>query len=346
MATEQKMQSATMRKVVVTGGGGFIGRALVQALVGRGVEVTVIGRTPYPDLAAQGVRCIRGDIRERSTFEDALRGCDTVFHTAAKAGIWGPRQEYFAINHIGTVHVIAACRAQGVPRLVYTSTPSVAFDRDNLDGVDESAPYAKRPLCAYAAAKILAEQAVLAANGPELRTIALRPHLVWGPGDHHLIPRLLERGRAGQLKIVGTGDNRVDIAFIDNVVHAHLLAAENLGTTGSGAGQAFFIGQEEPVALWQWINGLFVRLDIPPVTRRVPLAVAYGAGMMLEGIHGALKITSEPRMTRFLACQLAKSHWFSHRKAEQLLGYRPLVTTDEGIERLVNWLRKGDDRPA
>ncbi|MCL1979919.1 MAG: NAD-dependent epimerase/dehydratase family protein, partial [Proteobacteria bacterium] len=255
-----------MQKTVVTGGGGFIGAALVRALVGRGIEVTVIGRNPYPDLVALGVRCVRGDIREPGCLAEALSDCDTVFHVAAKAGIWGPKAEYFAINSGGTANVIAACQAHKVERLVYTSTPSVVFDQNDLAGVDESMPYAVRPLCAYAASKILAEQAVLAANGPELRTIAIRPHLVWGPGDGHLIPRLLERGRAGALKIVGTGDNRVDIAFIDNVVHAHLLAAENLGADGSGAGQAFFIGQEAPVVLWQWINGLFARLGIEPVT--------------------------------------------------------------------------------
>jgi len=328
-----------MQKVVVTGGGGFIGKALVRQLVGHGIETAVVGRNSYPDLTALGVRCFRGDIRNRDVLAEALRGCDTVFHVAAKAGIWGARQEYFSINLTGTANVIAACRATGVSRLVYTSTPSVVFDRNDLEGVDESVPYAARPLCHYAASKIAAEREVLGGNGGDLRTIALRPHLVWGPGDHHLIPRLLERGRAGLLKIVGSGDNRVDIAYIDNVVHAHLLAAENLHTTGSGAGQAFFIGQEEPVVLWQWINTLFARLDIPAVTHRVPLAVAFGAGMALEGVHALLGKVEEPRMTRFLAHQLAKSHWFSHRKAEDLLGYRPVVSTEAGLDRLVDWLR-------
>jgi len=331
-------QGMVMRKVVVTGGGGFIGKALVRELIGRGVEVTVVGRNPYPELARLGVRCVRGDIRDRGGLEATLHGCDTVFHVAAKAGIWGPREEYFAINYAGTINVIAACRARGVGRLVYTSTPSVVFDGTDLQGVDESVPYATRPLCHYAASKILAEQEVLGANGNDLRTIALRPHLVWGPGDHHLIPRLLDRGRAGLLKIVGAGDNRVDIAYIDNVVHAHLLAADNLCASASGAGQAFFIGQEQPVALWPWINGLFARLDIPAVTRKVPLVVAYGAGMVLEGVHALLGKAEEPRMTRFLAHQLAKSHWFSHGKAEQLLGYRPVVATETGLDRLVGWL--------
>ncbi len=327
-----------MNRVLVTGGGGFIGKALVRQLVGRGIETTVIGRNPYPELESLGVQCLRGDIRDQSFLGDALAGYDTVFHVAAKAGIWGSRQEFYAINTAGTANVIAACRKNDVPRLVYTSTPSVVFDRHSLEGVDETTAYAVKPLCHYAASKILAEQAVLQANAGDLRTIAIRPHLVWGPGDQHLVPRLIERGRARALKIVGSGENRVDITYIDNVVHAHLLAAKNLETTGSGAGQAFFIGQEEPVLLWQWINDLFVRLNVPPVTQRVPLAIAYGAGMTLETLYSVLGKAVEPRMTRFLAYQLAKSHWFSHQKAEKLLGYRPLVATELGLVKLVDWL--------
>ena len=258
-----------------------------------------------------------------------------MFHVAAKAGVWGPRTEYFAINLHGTENVLAACRKAGVERLVYTSTPSVVFDRQRLEGADERTPYARRPLCAYAASKIAAERAVLQADSARLRTIAIRPHLVWGPGDHHLIPRLLDRGRTGALKVVGDGTNRVDITYIDNAVQAHLRAAENLAASASGAGQAFFIGQEEPVNLWSWINTLFARVDIPPVRQRVPFALAWCVGLALETVHAALRLEREPRMTRFVAHQLARSHWFNHRKAENLLGYRPAITTAEGVERLV-----------
>jgi nucleoside-diphosphate-sugar epimerase len=324
-----------MNRVLVTGGGGFIGKALVRELVRRGVEVTVVGRNPYPELVALGVCCLQGDIRDRRFLEQATVGQDTVFHVAAKAGIWGPRQEYFAINVTGTDNVLAACRKNGVPHLVYTSTPSVVFDRRDLEGVDETTAYATRPLCWYAASKIAAEQTVLRANGRDLRTLALRPHLVWGPGDHHLIPRLLARGRAGMLKIVGSGRNRVDVAYIDNVIHAHILAAENLHASGSGAGLAFFIGQDEPVALWPWINDLFRHTGIDPVSRRVPFVLAYAVGAVLEVAYGAMSRQEEPRMTRFLAHQLAHSHWFSHRRAEALLGYQPLVSTATGMERLL-----------
>ena len=328
-----------MNKVMVTGGGGFIGKALVRELVGRGVETLALGRNPYPDLAAMGVRCLQGDIRDLAFLNQALAGCDTVFHVAAKAGIWGPKREYEAINVVGTANVVAACRKNGVARLVHTSTPSVVFAGHSLEGADESAPYASRPLCHYAATKIRAEQAVLRANAGGLHTAAIRPHLVWGPGDRQLIPRLLERGRAGALKIVGVGANRVDIAYIDNVAHAHILAAENLETSGSAAGQAFFIGQDQPVVLWAWINELFARMDMPPVTSAVPFPLAYAVGGAMEAAYAALGKSEEPRMTRFLAHQLAQSHWFSHNKAKDLLGYRQLVDTETGLNRLVNWLK-------
>lgn len=326
-------------KVAVTGGGGFIGKALVKALLGEGCEVLVIGRNPYPDLQALGVPCLQGDIRDRQFLVKAFADCSTVFHVAAKAGIWGPKSEYFAINTMGTENVIAACLHNEVANLIYTSTPSVVFDRKDIEGGDESLPYAHKPLCHYAASKIAAEQAVLGANGERMRTAAIRPHLVWGPGDQNLIPRLLERGRAGMLKIVGTGRNWVDIAYIDNVVHAHLLAATNLQSTATAAGLAFFIGQKEPVVLWSWINALFGRMGIAPVTDSISFPLAYAAGGMLELAAILARRVEEPRMTRFLAHQLAQSHWFSHRRAEKLLGYEEKVSSESGMERLLAWLK-------
>lgn len=328
----------SMNRVLVTGGGGFIGQSLVRALVARNTEVVVLGRHPYPELQAIGVTCLQGDIRDAAAVDAAVRGCNTVFHVAAKAGIWGPRQEYFDINTRGTTNVLVACWHWNVPTLVYTSTPSVVFDRHDIAGGDESLPYASKPLCHYAASKIQAEQAVLAANSENLRTVAIRPHLVWGPGDRNLIPRLLERGRTKQLKIVGSGTNRVDITYIDNVVYAHLLAAENLQISGTAAGQAFFVGQQEPVVLWNWINALFERVGIAPVTCRVPFSLAYAAGAVMEAAYTALRKDEEPHMTRFVAHQLARSHWFSHKRLHEVLGYREQVSTQQGVEQLVNWL--------
>jgi 2-alkyl-3-oxoalkanoate reductase len=325
-------------RVLVTGGGGFIGQALVQALLDRGSRVTVLGRGAYPNLEALGVHCRRGDIRDPDALLSACKGQDTVFHVAALAGIWGSATEYAAINVGGTANVLRACRHNGVPVLVHTSTPSVVFAGASIAGGDETLPYARHPLCAYARTKIQAEQMVLADGDQDLLTTAIRPHLVWGPGDRNLIPRLMARGRSGQLRIVGRGDNLVDISYIDNVVHAHLLAAFNLHGSATAAGQAFFIGQKEPVALWPWINDLFRRLAIPEVRRAIPFALAYGVGGLLEGGYGLLGRQEEPRMTRFLAHQLAHHHWFSHERARQVLGYREQVDTETGLDRLVAWL--------
>ena len=332
-----------MNSVLVTGGGGFIGLALVRKLCDQGVAVQVLGRHVYPAAEAAGAVCLQGDIRDLATVRQAVQGCDTVFHVAARAGIWGGFHDYYSINVLGTLNVLAACRQQGA-NLVYTSTPSVVFDGQDLEGADESLPYAHRPLCHYAFTKIMAEQQVLAMNGKGLQTAAIRPHLVWGPGDTNLIPRLMARGREQSLRIVGSGSNLVDIAYIDNVVHAHLLAAENLATTGTAGGQAFFIGQQQPEQLWPWINELFMKMDVPPVTARISLNKAKAAGWLLEKIYAVCNLEQEPKMTRFLAEQLALSHWFSHTKAETLLGYQEQVSTEQGMGALIAWLSRKENR--
>jgi nucleoside-diphosphate-sugar epimerase len=335
-----------MKRVAVTGGAGFIGRNLVHQLLARGVETLVIGRGTYPELAQAGAIIRSGDIRDRTFLEQAFSGCDTVFHVAAKAGIWGRREEYFAINLTGTENVIAACRKNLVASLVYTSTPSVVFAGQDIAGGDESLPYSKEFLCHYAASKAAAERAVLAVHGPGLATVALRPHLVWGPGDTNLIPRLVTRGRQGQLKRVGKGENLVDISYIDNVVDAHLLAADNLAGIGTAGGRAYFISQGQPVNLWGWIDEFFGLVGVPPVAKSVSFRKARLAGRLLETIHGLLRLESEPLMTSFLAEQLAHSHWFSIAAARRDLGYRPRVSTPEGLQRTAAWLNLSGSSPS
>lgn len=329
-----------VKKALVTGGGGFVGKALTRLLLERGLEVVVVGRSHYPDLVKPKVTLAQGDIRDKKFLIDVSRDCDTIFHVAAKAGIWGKRDEYYSINVIGTENVIAACQANNIGRLIHTSTPSVIFNSRDLCGVDESTPYASRFLCDYVETKIMAEQTVLAANFGPLRTTALRPHLVWGPGDTNLIPRLLARGRRGLLKRVGKGNNLVDISYIDNVATAHLLAAEGLELNDKVAGKAYFISQGEPVNLWQWIDRLLAMVDIPPVEKRVGFWQARMAGAMLESLFKLLKRNEEPIMTRFLAEQLAHSHWFSIEAARRDFGYEPLVNTDQGMRRTAAWLKK------
>lgn len=327
-----------MKRVLVTGGGGFVGLAIVRRLRAMGIETSVVGRHAYPEVVQAGAKCLQGDIRNQEFLRYALQGHDTVFHVAAKAGIWGSQEEYYSINVLGTENVLRACRSNGVRNIVYTSTPSVVFDGRDIEGGDETLPYSRNPLCHYAQTKILAEQKILAANSEELKTVALRPHLVWGPGDTQIIPRLVERGRHGQLKIVGDGTNMVDISYIDNVAEAHILAAKNLSTGGTAAGEAFFISQGEPVALWEWINELFLKIGVPPVQKHISMNTAYRIGRLLESVYSLFRVKCEPKMTRFLAEQLAMSHWFSIARARRILTYTPGVSTTQGVEQLVAWL--------
>lgn len=324
-----------MKRALITGGGGFVGKAIVRQLRARGVECVVAGRHRYPEVEGLGGLCRVGDMRDRNFVLACCTGVDTVFHVAALAGIWGPWQEYHAINVLGTENVLDACRRAGVSALVHTSTPSVVFNQRSICNGDESLPYAERFLCHYARSKVMAERLVLRASDETLRTCAIRPHLIWGPGDPHLIPRLISRGRSGQLRQVGSGENLVDIAYVDNVAHAHLLAADNLLGSGNAAGRAYFISQGEPVNLWQWIDQLFSRLDIAPVRTTISYPVAFAMGALLEGMYKLARCRQEPPMTRFLAQQLAKSHYFSMRAARLDLGYEPLISTAQGMERLL-----------
>jgi len=327
-------------QALVTGAGGFLGRYIVEQLVARGDRVRSLSRGRYAELDALGVEAIQGDIQDAEAVGRACEGVDVVFHVAAVAGIWGPWQHYNGINVLGTSNVLGACRKRGVGRLVYTSSPSVTFAGRDQCGVDESVPYPARWLCYYPLTKALAEQEVLAANGRDgLITCSLRPHLIWGPRDQHLIPRLIERARRGQLRQVGNGTNRIDAVYVENAALAHLQAADALRPDSPVAGRAYFITNGEPVNCWQWINEILALAALPPVERRISLSAAYAAGAVLEGLWTALGRTDEPRMTRFLAAQLATSHYFDISAARRDFGYEPRVSMAEGMRRVAEWLK-------
>jgi nucleoside-diphosphate-sugar epimerase len=327
-------------RVAVTGGGGFVGRYVVEALIARGHEVGSIGRAARPELERLGVRALQADVRDTDALASAFRGCEAVVHAAAKTGVWGPRREFVEANVEGTRSVLEACRRAGVARLVYTSSPSVVFaGRDHVRAGPELG-YARRHLCAYSETKAEAEREVLAAHGREgLATCALRPHLVFGPRDPHLVPRLVERARRGRLAVVGDGENEVTLCYAENAAWAHLLALEALEPGAAHAGKAWFVGQEHPVRLWDWIAELLQRLHLPPPRRRVPLPVAYAAGAALEAAHAALGLEREPAMTRFVALQLARSHSYDMEPARRAFGYRERVGDAEAMERLVAWIQ-------
>jgi nucleoside-diphosphate-sugar epimerase len=326
-------------KVLVTGGNGFLGRAVVEELRRRGHQVSSASRRPSPELAALGVRTLTCDLRNSEHVERAVQGQEAVVHTAAKTGLSGVRADFVRTNVEGTRFVLDSCRRNGVQRLVYTSSPSVVFDGRDHRRADESLPYARRHLAAYPATKAQAEREVLAANGASLATVALRPHLVLGPGDPNLMPRLVARARAGKLAIVGSGRNEVSFTWIDNAAAAHADALERLAPGARGAGRAYFVAQKEPVELWTWLAELFTRAGVPPPARRVSRTLAWAAGAACEVGWRLARRTGEPPMTRFLALELAASHSYDIGALERDLGYAERVSTSEATERLVTLLR-------
>ena len=338
-------QRSPYQRALVTGGGGFLGRALVERLVARGVQVTSLARGDYPELTQLGVRVVRGELGERGAVLAAAEGQDVIFHVAAKAGVWGARADYVRANVTGTENALGAAIAQGVRVFVHTSSPSVVFDGTHHVDAGPDLPYPRRFLAPYPETKARAEELVRSlhgtplARGGTLATIALRPHLVFGPGDPHLVPRLLLRADRGHLRIVGDGRNMVSMTYIDNAAEAHLAAADTLARGGHRAteagGAVFFVTNREPVRLWDWINGLLTATGRAPVTRKVPAGVAYAAGAVLEPLHRLLRRPGEPRMTRFVARQLATSHTYDLAPFERATGYRELVSMEEATRRTV-----------
>jgi 2-alkyl-3-oxoalkanoate reductase len=320
---------------LVTGAGGFLGLYIVEQLVARGDRVRALCRGDATALNALGVEVVRGDLRDAQAIASACRGVDAVFHVAGVEGIAGPWKHYYENNTLATRNVIAGCAAGGVGRLVYTSSPSVTFDGRSQENVDESAPYPKRWLCHYSHSKAVAEQSVLAASGREgLLTCALRPHLIWGPRDRHLVPHVWSLARRGRLCRVGNGKNLIDTVFVENAATAHLLAADSLKPGSPTAGNAYFISQGEPVNCWAWINELLAIAGLPPVRRSLPPLVAWTFGLFCESAYGLFHLDGQPPMSRFLARQMTASHYFNIARARAHFGYQPKISMAEGMRRL------------
>jgi len=326
-------------QVLVTGGGGFLGRAIVDHLLAAGFAVRSFARGDYPELRQRGVKVIRGDLTDPEAVKRACDGCAVVFHNAAKAGVWGDFDSFYRPNVVGVKNILAACRSVGVGRLVFTSSASVVFGDADMEGADESVPYPAHPRSPYTATKAEGERLVLTANSPALRTLSLRPHLIWGPGDTQIITRILAQARAGKILRVGDGKNIIDTTYIDNAAAAHLLAAAALRDNPHASGRAYFISNGEPVNLWDFVNRILAMAGIPPVRRGIPKSVAVLLGTVIEKIHLTLKLEGEPRMTRFLAEELSTSHWFDISAARRELKYEPQVSMEEGLRRLQAWLK-------
>ena len=321
-------------RILVTGGGGFLGFAIVQILIARGDDVVVLCRARHPQLDELKVITILGDIAILSTVRDAADGCQAVIHCAARTGMWGAYNLYHSVNVVGTDNVITACRSHNIRKLVFTSSPSVAYDQDGIEGGDESLPYPQSYQSHYSATKAAAERAVLAANDRHLSTCALRPHLIWGPRDTQLLPRIIDRARKGRLRFVGDGRNLVDSIYIDNAAEAHLLALDRLQPGAACAGKVYFLSQDEPLQISDLINRIIGAAGLPACNKYISLRAAHNLGAVFEAVYSLFGIKSEPPMTRFLAQQLAAPHWFDISAAKRDLGYQPNVNISEGIDRL------------
>lgn len=311
---------------------------MVRRLVERGDQVTSFSRRFYPELEHLGVRQAIGDLADENAVDQACRDMDLVFHVAGRTGVWGAFETYYKTNVTGTLNILSACRRQHVPRLIYTSSPSVVFDGHDMEGADESVPYPSRFTAHYPHTKALAEQAVRKTADAGLKTIILRPHLIWGPRDNALVPRII--ARAKRLVKVGDGNNRVDTVYIDNAADAHILAADRLKENPQLSGNVYFITQDDPIPLWDMVNAILAAAGLTPVKRSISKKTAWFIGLLMEGAYKTLRLSAEPPLTRFVAEELGSSHWFNINAAKKDLGYKPMVSTAEGLQRLAEWLRK------
>jgi len=326
-------------KVFVTGGGGFLGLAIVEQLTEAGYEVVTFSRGQYRALDDLRVVHHRGDLSDYPALTKALQGCEGVFHVASKVGMWGSYTDFYEANVNGTKNILKACSAQNIRHLVFTSSPSVVYDGET-QGEDESLPYPSKYYAYYPKTKALAEQAILKANSPALTTCALRPHLVWGPKDPHFLPRIFERRRKNKLRLLGSGNYLVDTIYIDNAAHAHLQAFEAmLKDPQSVGGKAYFISQDEPITIRNFIDRLLATGDLPPVDRTIHPKVALWAGWILQTTYRMLNIQTEPLLTPFIAKQLSSSHWYDISAAKRDFGYYPKVSINEGMNRLKEWVK-------
>jgi len=324
-------------KYVVTGGGGFLGKAICFKLRDQGHEVVSISRNRYPELENRGITCVKANIFEnKEVLLGAVRGAEAVFHVAAMVEMWGRYEEFFRVNVIGTRNVIDACKESGVKKLIYTSSPSVVADGTDLCGIDESYPYPKRYEAHYPATKAIAEREVLSQNSDDLYTVSLRPHLIWGPGDTNLVPQILERGRAGKLVRIGKGDNMVDLSYVEDCVGAHLCALSALDRNPRARGKAFFISQGEPVSLWSWIDEVLVRSNVDPIRKSLSFGVAHGLATVLEFVAKIRPGSHEPLFTKFLVTEMATSHYFNIGAAKKELGYEPQFSIPEAMDLMFN----------
>ena len=325
-----------MANVLVTGYGGFLGRAICRELISKGYRVRGLARNHYRELEKLGVECIQASATEYSACESACSGMDAVIHTAALAGVWGPAFQYEQANVLATDNLLKACEHHCVGAFVFTSSPSVTFDGQAQRNIDEQVPYPTNWLCHYPRTKAIAEQHVLSANhSSRFATCSLRPHLIWGAGDPHLIPRVIARCRSGRLRRVGDGKNLIDTVHVDQAAIAHRLALERMLVKDANAsGRSYFITDGNPVECWEWITTILASANLQSPKKRISFKAAYRLGGALELMYRLAGIQSEPPMTRFVAAQLGIDHYFDIAAARERLGYKPIENRSERVAEL------------
>lgn len=323
-------------KVLVTGATSLIGDGVVMALLARGDEVVTLQRTARAARldSGGGVDEHLGDIRDRDVVREAARGCEGIVHLAAKVGVVGEWESYRSVNVDGTANVIAAAQEFGIPRLVHVSSPSVAHGGEALIGASAEAPIIGRKHAWYAESKALAELDAIAATSDRLGVVAIRPHLVWGPGDTQLVGRIVERAASGRLALVGGGRALVDTTYIDNAVDALTAALDAVAPGATCAGRAYVVSNGEPRMIRELVAGICAAAGVEFAPRSVPLRVGRTAGALVERVWPLLRRDDEPPLTEFLAEQLGTAHWFDLRPARDDLGWHPRITIDEGLARL------------
>lgn len=319
-------------KILVTGGTGFLGRHLARALLADAHHVRLLGRhfEHTSSLLAAGATPVNADLRDRAGVNAACAGIDVVYHVGALSAPWGRRSDFYEINVGGTETVLAACREHGVKRLIYVSSPSVVFDGRDQCNVTDDVPYPRRFTSVYSLTKKLGEDLVNAAT--ELETVILRPKAIFGPGDQALLPRLISAARQKRLPQIGDGHNLVDLTYVENVVHALLLALN----ASAAVGKTYTITNNEHVPLWDVIRAVLRRLDLPTSLRQVPLPLALAIASLME--TRAALTGKEPLLTRYSVTILARTQTYDISAARRDLGYTPCVSITNGIERTLESL--------
>ena len=341
-------------RIGVTGASSLIGAAVVDVLERRGDHVVAFqrGHTRPPALHRETVGDERrragstastvrlGDVRDLEAVGAAFEGCEVVIHLAAKVGVVGPRDEYAAVNIDGTRNVLAAARRGGARGVVHVSSPSVAHDGRAIVGGGADPPIADHGAAWYPETKAIAERLAIESSDDECAVVAIRPHLVWGPGDTQLVGRIVERAESGRLALVGGGRALVDTTYVDNAASALVAAADAVGPGARCAGRAYVVSNGEPRPIRELVEAFCLAAGVPFSPRDVPLSVARRLGSLIETVWPRLDRDDEPPLTRFLADQLGTAHWFDQRAVRADLAWEPTVTIDEGLVVLGDWYRR------